>query len=375
MSINQNLPTRVANVKLTKVELEAPKTLNEMLSLPAIEKRWVETYKNSSGKPDGALRFEAEKILFSQAIATNPSFNECDRFTVYAAFIELAISGLTLRDGLSYIIPYGKKAQWQPGWKGRLEQILEIPTVVHVHEPQVVFEGDTFVYEKGMKTIIHKHIPMDSRPKNATIKYVYLIVEFNYGAMVYMMDREEVLNIRNNYSTSYKSYIKDLAKPHNKDRKVGDKLLIKYKDKQTGEWKEYESDDLPMWISDEIQAWKKTLVKRTYNNLPKLPKHKALDDKLVAFYQENPDAQQIDPDEAITYAAQENAVNEMINSGLKMDDVDEDTGEITPHEEIKDEPKEEKTNKAKPKKAEQKKETESTAQETKQFDEIPEGGF
>jgi hypothetical protein len=130
-----------------------------------------------------------------------------------------------------------------------------------------------------MRTRILKHVP-GKRTKENQIDYVYFVVEFVSGPEVYIMDRLEVLNIRDNYSQSYKSYVKDLEKPVNKGKKWGDKLTVSFRDKATGEQKTFDSDDLPMWVSDEIQAFKKTIVKRVWGTLPKLPKQKFLDDRM-----------------------------------------------------------------------------------------------
>lgn len=388
MNENSNVPARVANVKLTKAILMEPSTLSEMLSIPAIEQRWVDTYEKISGKPDGQLRFEAEKVLFTQAIASSKAFDKCDRFTVYASFIELAISGLTLRDGLSYIIPYGDKAQFQPGWKGRLEQINELPNVIHVQEPQVVYDCDHFDYEKGMKTIIHSHKPASPRPADAKIMHVYLVIQFDHGLEVYMMDREDVEAIRDNYSSSYKAYMKALKSDVNKGKKPGDKLTIQYK--KDGQMKTFESEDVPMWVSSEAQAYKKTLVKRTYGSLPKLPKHKALDDKLAEFFKENPTVQPIEPeDQNITAEQPEINIHNLTNLD---DNVDPDTGEVTDYVDVTNEGKTaenftpakpvetDKQRKAREKKATKVEKVEGVEEakideSTTDFEPIPEDGF
>lgn len=316
MSENKGVQVR-SNVKLTKQDLDGAASVSEMLNLPAIEERWVDTYQKTSGKTDGLMRFEAEKLLFGQAIASNSAFAKCDRFSVYAAFMEHALSGLTLRDGLAYLIPYGSKCQWMPGWKGRLEQILEMPDVVHVHEPQVVYDCDEFRYEKGMKTIIHSHVPKFPRPENAEISFVYVVVEFTYGPIVYMMDAVQVTNIRDKYSSSYKQYLVDVknVQPNGKVVKSG----------RNGT---YEVDfEPPMWVSDKEQAFKKTLVKRVYTNLPKLPKHKLLDDKMAEFAKANPSFTNTDIDEAANKSAEEiDALSAHLTDATTLD---EDTGEIT----------------------------------------------
>lgn len=341
---NSNVPARVATVALTKTMLDEPKNLNEMIQIPAIQDRWIKTYESVSNKKDGEMRFAAEMILFQQAAA---KLEKCDRFSVYASFIELSISGLTLRDGLTYIVPFGNKAQFMVGWKGRLEQMLEVPSIIHISEPQLVYSCDQFDYEKGMQTIIHGHKPVFPRPDDATIMFVYMIVHFRHGKEVFMMDSDEVLNIRDKYSKSYGSYMKALANEKNKTlgKKYGDTLVGSAKG-QNG-WYDFDIEP-PMWITSEGQAFKKTLVKRAWNNVEKLPKHQLLDEKFNDFIKNNPEAQFVDPDEqnnhdeAKRLQIQSDAVKAALGNIeiIDGDKVDTTTGEvITPHTEVKAEPK------------------------------------
>lgn len=294
---------------LTQKMLKEPENLQGLFELAPVRQNWIENYSKTSGKNDGEMRYEAEKILFMQTVGQNKDLANADRFSIYSSFIELAISGLTLRDGLTYIIPYSKRqkkgddwvdvttAQFQVGWQGRLEQISTMPNVVYCHEPQVVHEGDTFEFEMGMNPTIHKHIPAGKSDK---ITHVYFVIEFSHGKKVYMMSREDVYKVRD-YSPSYKFYIKN-----------------------DGVWNKGKKDekpmDLPMWLSSEAQAFKKTIVKRVYKTLPKLPRQKMLDELLEKREEE-----------------EENPYNIQMGADESFD---AETGEVfTHHEEVKEEKK------------------------------------
>lgn len=251
-----------------------------ILEMPAIQDAWVQTYAKVSGKgiEDAALRFEAEKILFLKTISENNSLANADKFSIYTSFIELSISGGTLRDGLCYIVPFKGKAAFLPGWKFRLEQINELPEVVYCHEPVVVYNCDEFDYEMGMQPRIIKHKPgirtAESRPT-----HVYFVIDFKHGKTgVYVMDAVKVLQIRDTYSQSYKEYLKKKA---------------------SGKWEDWM--ELPMWVKDESQAFQKTIVKQTWKHLPKLPKHKWLDERLKAQGAEDIDADEVKGDQNIDF--------------------------------------------------------------------------
>lgn len=334
---------------LTRAAITSVQSAKEILEIEAVKDNWINTYQKVSGKNDGILRYEAEKILFMQNYQANQkAFDKCDKFSIYASFVELSISGLTLRDGISYIIPYGDKATFLPGWKGRLEQISEMQNVVHVHQPQVVYDCDQFELSKGMSTIINKHIPAIPRTEGAKITGVYMVIQFVHGPVVYWMDAADVLNIRNNYSQSFKQYQKDIADPN----VVDGKIKKKYKDQNTGEWKEYDKViEKPMWVSDEAQAFKKTLVKRVYNDLPKLPKHKLLDERLnsAAINLETIEEKVEMPAAQLGEEELNNLIDDVIDNNIIDADhevIDTTTGEVIQKEENKKTPSNAATTKA-----------------------------
>jgi recombinational DNA repair protein RecT len=297
-------------LQVTKQMIETAPSPKELISIPAVRDNWISTYEKTSGKNDGAMRFEGEMIMFLQTIAESYALGQCDKFSIYGAWIELAISGLSLRDGLSYIVPYGKKASFMVGWKGRLEQMLEMPQIVHVPEPQVVYDCDIFEYELGEKTKIHKHIREGKaeRTKDSKITHVYLTIKMSHGSETYIMERLDVLNIRDRFSAGYKSYVAD-CKANNKQ--IGETFSIT-KNKSNNQGTYQQKIEPPMWVTDEAQAFKKTLVKRVYGGLPKLPKQKYLDSKIKVL------EEKIDADEV---------------KDMKFDEfteiADEKTGEIT----------------------------------------------
>ena len=262
-------------ISLTLALINSQPSIKALLELPQVEAQFVLTYKKTTGLDDGPRKFEQEKLMFLQQ-ASGTTLEKCEKFSVYAAFIELSASGLTLRDGLAYIIPYGKTASFQPGWKGRIEQINQMMDVIFCPEPILIREGDFYDINAGERLVI-KHKPVLGN--TGKIVAVYLPIQMHHGVEFYMMSREDVMFIRDNYSEPYKAYMKNLAKPINKGKQAGDKLTVEYK--KDGEVKTFESDDLPMWVNNEGQAFKKTLVKRVYNAMPKLSHQKYLDDRIA----------------------------------------------------------------------------------------------
>lgn len=245
---------------LTNSALDAPKDLKGVFEVVAFRNNFVNNYLKTTGRPDGEMIFEREKLMFLKAVNDNTKLQECTRFSIYSAFIELAASGLTLSEGCCYILPYGKQAQFQIGYKGRLEQINSIPGVELAPEPQVVWSGDDFDYELGSDPRIIKHKPIKAadRAKDALIEYVYLVLTLDGGRKrLTIMDRATVIARRDRYSKSYIYYVKN-----------------------DGKYSDGKPMDKPFWLTNEEKAFKKTVVKEAYSFLPKTARMKALDERI-----------------------------------------------------------------------------------------------
>lgn len=258
-------------LQLTVSALNSAKDLKEMFDMEPVKYNAVNNLMKTRGMPEpqAMMHYEREKILFHKALTTNKALEKCDKFSIYTAWIELFASGLTLNDGFAYIIPYGKQAQFQIGWKGRLDQMGTIPEIENIPPPQVVYENDEFDYELGDKPRILKHKP--TKGERGQLSYVYLIIQKNSGKELHMMNREEVLSIRDRYSKTYNQYVTACIEA---------KVEVGKPVKKSGQYGDYTIEP-PMWVSDEAEAWKKTLVKRAWKSQPnKTARMKALDLKV-----------------------------------------------------------------------------------------------
>lgn len=251
--------------------------------MPAVRQNAILNLIKTRGVTDqmANMIYERERILFSQV----KNLDKCDKFSIYAAWIQLFAAGRTLIDGDSYIVAYGKQAQFQIGWKGRLAQMGDIPEIVNIPPPQVVYEGDIFEMELGENPRIIKHMPCKDASKRGDLTHVYLIIHKKSGKELHWMDRAAVLGIRDRYSKSYQQYIadckalgKEVGSTFKKPMQAGYDITV----------------EPPMWVSSEEQAWKKTLVKRAYNSQTnKTPRMKALDREIEKNIEEE-DIQNID---------------------------------------------------------------------------------
>ena len=89
----------------------------------------------------------------------NPKLGECDPRSVFAAVIQASQLGLEPDMlGRSYIIPYGKEAQFIPGWRGLVDLTNRAGNATTW--TGAVFQGDEFDYALGDRPFV-THKPGD----------------------------------------------------------------------------------------------------------------------------------------------------------------------------------------------------------------------
>jgi recombinational DNA repair protein RecT len=274
----------------------------EIFDIAEVRNNFIAQYQRCTGKQDGELRFEAERLAFIKKFQENDQLGKCSQVSIYSTFIDLSVSGLSLIDDEAYIIPYSKGyganatsvATFQIGYRGRLKQISVAPGVKYVKEPKVVYSDETFEYSviDGSYKVTN-HVPKVTHEEGAQIVAVYCYIQFEHGLECYLMTRQEVLEVRA-FSQSWKQYEKDL-----KDA-VNGKITRK------GNNGTYEADlKEPMWKTNEPEAFKKTLIKRMYKYVPKTKLAEALDKKVSTVLTEvtgAPQHDEPDPEDIFTSA-------------------------------------------------------------------------
>lgn len=130
-------------------------------------------------------------------IQNTPKLLECDKTSLYAAIMTCAQLGLE-PDGVlghAYLIPYGNKVQFIPGYKGLLALARNSGEVVSItaHE---VREHDEFEYEYGLNEVLSHKPAHDERGE---ITCFYACAKFKDGGHHFdVMSLQEVEDIRDN---------------------------------------------------------------------------------------------------------------------------------------------------------------------------------
>lgn len=180
----------------------------------------------------------------------SPKLQECSDVSFLASVMTAAQLGLE-PDGVlgeGYIIPYGKKAQFQAGYRGILKLARNTGNIKDV-QLESVFKKDHFVHEKGLNLTL-EHKPCDDADPGE-ITHVYFIARFlNGGFQCKAMSKAQILRIRDKYSKAYNS---GLGRIHGlmKDRNVSEERAIEILS---------EGGQLSPWFTNEEAMMKKTVA-------------------------------------------------------------------------------------------------------------------
>ncbi len=118
---------------------------------------------NSIWKEGGEQVYEREAIYFNQQLRDKANLRECSALSIFYAFIDLAVKGLTLAPGaqaLCYLIPRSVKTGVDAGGKDVWEKCCNLTIsgygelvlrknagqILHADNPVIVYEGDRFEY-------------------------------------------------------------------------------------------------------------------------------------------------------------------------------------------------------------------------------------
>lgn len=136
-----------------------------------VRNQFINVY-NSIWKEGGENVYEREAIYFNQQLRDKQALRECSGTSIFYAFIDLAVKGLTLSPGtqaLCYLIPRSVKVGvdqsgkdvWEKSCNltisGYGELVLRVRAgqIRHADNPVIVYEGDHFEYgeQNGQKIV------------------------------------------------------------------------------------------------------------------------------------------------------------------------------------------------------------------------------
>lgn len=149
-----------------KLTVEKIKSLNPMeISCDSdVRRQWVTIHGALWGEEGAETAYERESLHFNRLLRDNDKLRNCTRASIYIAFIDLAVCGLSLEPGvraLCYLQPRGyKTGRKTANGKDEYEQRLSLTIsgygelvqraragqIRHADNPVIVYAGDDFKF-------------------------------------------------------------------------------------------------------------------------------------------------------------------------------------------------------------------------------------
>lgn len=193
---------------------------------------------NKLAKVHGAVTFEKEQTFAIQALKNSDYLCKIayqNKDSLRMAVVNVAAIGLSLNPVLkqAYLVPRDGKVCLDISWMGYVQLGVEARSIRYA-KAEVVCENDTFVYHGLGKEPTHEYQPFGNRGKKVGAYCVAVTYQDDY--LTTMMPIDEVYSIRDRFSKSWQSHIKDGKKSP--------------------------------WADDEDEMIRKTVVRRAYKSWP-----------------------------------------------------------------------------------------------------------
>lgn len=142
------------------------------------------------------------------AVQSNPKLLDCSQQSLIRAVMEAAQLGL-MPDGIlghGYLIPYGQKAQFIPGYKGFID-LARRSGHVQSMAAHVVYEADEFSYTYGLdETLVHK--PSRDKQRGRRVA-VYAVARFKDGGHAFEVLEQHDIDFIKSHSAAVRANKKD----------------------------------------------------------------------------------------------------------------------------------------------------------------------
>lgn len=166
----------MSKINLTVEQLNQMKAL-DIVTSPIVRDKFIDIYNTLWGAGTGEAAYERESNYFNKLLRDTPGLQKGTPFSLFTAFIDLAVCGLSLEQGtraLCYLI--GRNAnvgtREHPIWEGRVvltvsaygELVLRARAgqIRHADNPVLVYDNDEFSFTDidGQKHVSYTcHLP------------------------------------------------------------------------------------------------------------------------------------------------------------------------------------------------------------------------
>ena len=164
--------------------------------------KFIDLYNRVHGNDKGQYFYELEKFHFTRLITDSKPLQECNKLSLYGAFMDVAVQGLSFDPSkkLAYIVPrsvnigtkenpnYEKRAYLQISPYGELYLRQYYGQIKTADNPVVVYEGDEFQVITGKDGRIVNHTANYPRKSTRIIACYIRIVKIDGSVDFGVMD-------------------------------------------------------------------------------------------------------------------------------------------------------------------------------------------
>lgn len=162
----------------------------KLTDLTLVKSRFVGLYNQVHGLPvddrRGEMYFAAEQMHFSQRLMDDEKLRRCTPLSLYKAFINTAINGLSFDPSKNqvYLIPYGEQCKTEVSPYGEAAMRINQGIIEGYDDPILVFDCDQFEPEQVAGSWKVSHKPKYPRPKDSQIIAAYVNIHRPDGTIM-----------------------------------------------------------------------------------------------------------------------------------------------------------------------------------------------
>lgn len=146
----------------------------------------------------GHIKADRMTSLALLQVAQTPALQQCDPKSIIQAVFTAAALGLEVGGPIAhaYLVPYGKRCQLIPGYKG-LAELARRSGVISKIEARLVYNGDVFEVGYGTNPHITHQPGLRDSDKDSDVAHVYAVAFLKDGTQQFeVMTRAQIEAIR-----------------------------------------------------------------------------------------------------------------------------------------------------------------------------------